>query len=499
MSKATAIYARYSSHAQDGGTSIEVQLDACGRGLAPGSVREYVDRARSGRSMVGREALLRLLADAEAGQIDRVLVYKYDRLGRNLAETSAIIAQLEDSGLEVVSVTEGKDQLARGVQLVVAEHYSRALAERTRDGLMQRFKQHASTGGPPPYGYQAVEENGTKRLRVSEPEVAIVRGIFGDYLGGKGFKEIAHDLHRRGVPTRRGGPWTFASVRAILRNLVYTGKVSFNRRRFKLSRKTGHRVPEWRDEGDVMSWEDESLRIIGADDHAEVLRRFADRARPESRPRASNSIRPFTGLIYCENGHRCYSRQSRNAKGNYYYYACGVRQRTSKDVCDNAAVVREDLLVRDITHTFGEVFADAEGIIAEATAEAERMVGSSREESARVKCQLVEIDREIAALTRLLIDPDFDATAKKALGRQMSELETRREGLHGAVGEMLEEANGTTDGLAQAMRQAFAEAREAFSTAATPLEMHEFVEQIVGPLTLQRDGTVVPGSKSRPR
>ena len=499
MKKATAIYARYSSHAQDGGTSIEVQLDACGKGLEPASFREYVDRARTGRSMVGREALLRLLADAEAGQIDRVLVYKYDRIGRNLAETSAIIAQLEDSGVEVVSVTEGKDQLARGMHLVISEHYSRVLAERTRDGLMQRFKQHASTGGPPPYGYQSLEENGTKRLRVNEGEAAIVRGIFGDYLSGKGFKEIAHDLHRRNVPTRRGGPWTFASVRAILRNLVYTGKISFNRRRFKLSRKTGHRVPEWRDGRDVVSWEDESLRIIGASDHAEVVRRFAERARPDAHPRASNSIRPFTGLIDCENGHRCYSRRSKNRKGDYYYYACGVRQRTSKDVCDNAAVVREDLLVRDITQAFAEVFTDAESIIAEATAEAEQMVGSSREESARVKSQLAEIDREIAALTRLMVDPDMEAAARKALIRQMSELETRRDSLQGAVSVMLAEANDTIDGLAEAVRQAFAEARESFTTIATPLEMHEFVEQVVGPLTLQRDGTVVPGSKSRRR
>jgi hypothetical protein len=35
MRKTTAIYARYSSHAQDGGTSIEVQLDACRRDLPP--------------------------------------------------------------------------------------------------------------------------------------------------------------------------------------------------------------------------------------------------------------------------------------------------------------------------------------------------------------------------------------------------------------------------------------------------------------------------------
>ncbi|MEP0847473.1 MAG: recombinase family protein [Phycisphaerae bacterium] len=80
MRKTTAIYARYSSHAQDGGTSIEVQLDACRRDLPPRSFREYVDRARTGRALAGREALLRLLADAEAGEIERLLVYKYDRL-----------------------------------------------------------------------------------------------------------------------------------------------------------------------------------------------------------------------------------------------------------------------------------------------------------------------------------------------------------------------------------------------------------------------------------
>ena len=462
-------------------------------------VREYVDRARTGRSLAGREALLRLLADAEAGQIERLHVYKYDRLGRNLAETSAIIAQLEDSGVEVVSVTEGKDALARGVQLVVAEHYSRALAERTRDGLIQRFRQRARTGGPPPYGYESAEEGGVKRLRVNETEAAVVRSIFDDYLGGKGFKAIAQGLHRRGVPTRRGGPWTFASVRAILRNEVYTGKVQFNRRVFKLNRKTGRRVPEWRDGRDVESWEDEALRLVNAEDHAEVSRRLAERARPDMRPRASDTIRPFTGLIYCENGHRCYCRRSHNAKGDYHYYACGVRQRTSKDVCDNAAVVREDVLLTEITRAFGQVFADAEGIIAEATAEAERMVNSNRQEVARVKTQLAEIDRDIAGLTRLLVDRDMDALAKKAVIRQMGELETRREQLHGAVAALADNAEGTVDRLAQAVRQAFREARESFGSIATPLEMHEFVEQVVGPLTLRRDGTVVPGSIARPR
>jgi len=180
--KKTAIYARYSSHAQDGGTSIEVQLDACRRDLQPKTFREYVDRARTGRSMAGREELLRLLADAEAGQIERVLVYKYDRLGRNLAETSAIIAQLEDGGVEVVSVTEGKDALARGMHLVISEHYSRVLSERTKDGLLKRFEQKAWTGRPPPYGYRIeTTADGLHRLAVNEEEAAVVRWMFQVY------------------------------------------------------------------------------------------------------------------------------------------------------------------------------------------------------------------------------------------------------------------------------------------------------------------------------
>jgi len=499
MTRKTAIYARYSSHAQDGGTSIEVQIDACSRGLAAGDFRQYADRAKTGRSMAGREALLRLLDDAEAGKIDRVVVYKYDRLGRNLAETSAIIAQLEDCGVDVASVSEGKDALARGMHLVISEHYSRVLAERTRDGLIKRFEQRAWTGGPPPYGYRIVEEDGLKRLRIDETEAEVIRGIFGDYLSGMGLKAIAKSLYDRGVPTRRGGPWTFSSVRSIIRNEVYSGKVSFNRRKFRLNRKTGRRVPQWRNSDEVLSWEDESLRIIGREDYAKVRAKLAARARPDCRPRSSVSIRPFTGLIYCENGHRCYSRRSKNRKGDYYYYACSVRQRTSKDACDIAVTVREDKLIKSITATFQDVFSDTEAIIVEATAEAERMMASNKEEATSIKRQLAELDNEVASLMRLLIDPDIDSRAKQAISRQIGDLEARREQLHGAASTLVDKADDAVGQLGQAVRQAFGEAKESLGDIATPLEMHEFVEKFVGPMTLLRDGSVVPGCESGPR
>src|SRR6185436_13730679 len=94
--KHDAIYARYSSHAQDDGTSIEVQLEQCER-TAGGKCSHYIDRAKTGRTTSGRLELLRLLSDAEAGKIRKVYVYKFDRLGRD-AETHVIARQLEEAG-----------------------------------------------------------------------------------------------------------------------------------------------------------------------------------------------------------------------------------------------------------------------------------------------------------------------------------------------------------------------------------------------------------------
>jgi DNA invertase Pin-like site-specific DNA recombinase/cell division septum initiation protein DivIVA len=495
MRKATAIYARYSSHAQDGGTSIEVQLDACGRGLEANSFREYVDRARTGRSVVGREALLRLLADAEADQIDRVLVYKYDRLGRNLAETSAIIAQLEDSSVEVVSVTEGKDALARGMHLVISEYYSRVLAERTRDGLVKRFEQRAWTGGPAPYGYQIeVTESGLHRLEVNEPEAAVVRWVFQVYTTESvGLKELAHRLAKRGIPTRKCPIWTHISVRRILTNDIAVGRITYNRRRFKLDKRTGRRVPVWRDKSEHLVQTDESLRIIDDATFQEAQNRLALHARPRKggSQLLAPAYRPFTGMIFCEIcGSVCYRRTSKNRKGEYNYYGCGCRQRNGPDTCRNAGSVREDELLERVRDTFEAIFDDADSIIEDAIEEARKLLNSNRGELQRAKAKIGELDRKIGSMTRLLVDPDIDAKAKKAVSRQVGELESERERLQQRVAELDDDANDNTARLASAVRQALAEAQESLAAASTPTELRDFIETYVGPMVLKPDGEI---------
>ena len=416
--KIDACYIRYSSAKQSEGTSIEVQIEAC-HAASDGICREYIDEARTGRALAGRTALLRLIADAERGEIKRLFVYKYDRLGRS-SETHTIVADLEDLGVQVLSVTEGQDELARGVQLVVAEHYSKALAERTRDGLAKRFEQRAWTGGMAPYGYQIVADASGKRcLAVDPAEVDVVRDLIKTYLNESiGMKALANRLNAKAIPTRKGARWSFTTVRGILTNAMLTGIVHYKRRTMKLNRQTGRRVPRKNPESEHLSYVDEALRIISQDDFDRVQEQLQRSGGPNSGKRMTKSTRALTGLVFCgECGSVCYTRSSKNKKGEYHYLACGHRQRFGADSCSNRKGVREDLIVHDAMHVLASIFDDTDAIVREAATEARQIMGTKRNHAARLKQQIVDLNEQSSQLVRLLTDPDIEAMAKKTISR----------------------------------------------------------------------------------
>lgn len=488
--KYDALYARYSSHAQDDGTSIAVQIESCER-VAGKRLTHFIDQAKTGRTTGGRAELLRLMEEAEAGRVNKLYVYKYDRLGR-AAETHVLVEDLEQHGVEVVSVTEGTNALARGVQLVVAADYSRVLAERTRAGLVQRHRDGCWTGGPPPYGYRIVQsEDGKKRLAIHEEEAKTVRFIFEAYLSESiGLKEVARRVRARGVPTRLGGPWGFGTVRSILTNSMLVGEVRYLRRCFNLDRSTGRRVPRWTDEEHHVVNRDESLRIIDDETFERVQAQLA--ANRVNRPREAKQVRPFTRHLFCAGcGNVFYARKSSNAKGTYRYYACGHRQSHGPEACNNRASIREDRLMARVQDAMSAVFDDMDGVLDEVAAMASEALEANRSESARLKGEIAEADRFIGNLTRLLADPDIEAGAKKAIARQLAEHEGKREELRQALEAVAVQAALDMDDLMADCRQAFVEAKENFAGLMTPAQVNRFVAEVVGPMTVLPDGRVV--------
>ena len=107
-----------------------------------------------------------------------------------------------------------------------------------------------STGGRV-YGYRTIdaEEKGRRAITIDDAEAAVVRRIFRDYAEGRSLRTIAHALNKEGVahpmkPTRRGPMrkgWAVTSIRFILRNERYMGRVTWNRREFLKDPDTGKR------------------------------------------------------------------------------------------------------------------------------------------------------------------------------------------------------------------------------------------------------------------
>jgi DNA invertase Pin-like site-specific DNA recombinase len=455
--KRDALYARYSSHAQDDGTSIEVQIEQCERSAGSTCIH-YIDRAKTGRAMGGRSALISLLADADAGKIGRVFVYKFDRLGR-AADTHLIAQQLDDARVPLISATEGTNALARGIQLVVAEDYSRQLAMRTRDGLKKRFEQAAFTGGVAPYGYCVVSEGNRRILAIEPSEAGIVREIVHMYLcEAIGFKGIAKRLRAKQIASRRGAGWSFTSVRSLLVNETLTGKVRYNVRRMQLNRGTGKRSPRTKDAAEHMERQDETLRIIDDATFQKIQERIGTSGRKGAVKVNRAGIAPFSGLVYCQCGAKCYRMKSSNAKGTYHYYVCSRHLRYED--CETSGRVREDKLIEVVNGRIGRVFDREDEIIARALELAAEATRDNREDAKRIKDEIASVEAEQARLIELLMDRAISGPAKETINRKMTEAEQHRTALLAALDGLREDANDNTDALAGIVREVPADGQD---------------------------------------
>ncbi len=169
------IYARVSTQEQAvEGTSLEYQsdqLESYCQSQGWKVIQEYVDAGFTGKDG-DRPKLKHLLADAKLGLFNKVIVYKMDRLARNLRLLLDIEDKLKENGISFHSVKEVFDtSTASGrhfLQMLgmISEWEREAIIERTKAGRLQRYKQGCWGPGNPPYGYKYDRE--TKKLIVDK-------------------------------------------------------------------------------------------------------------------------------------------------------------------------------------------------------------------------------------------------------------------------------------------------------------------------------------------
>lgn len=234
MIKKAAIYIRVSTSEQaDKGYSIDEQrerLIAYCKAMGWEMSGVYVDGGYSGKD-INRPGLQKLISEIKLHDV--VVIYKLDRLSRSQKDTLALIEDtLMKNTVDIVSLQESLDtstpfgRAAIGILSAFAQLERETIKERSLLGRTGRAKSGKWVGtSRPPIGYDYNIE--TQQLIINPYEAEQVKMVFDMFLAGTGLQKIADTMHSAGHRHKYGDWSWWGGITTMLKNPVYTGKVTF--------------------------------------------------------------------------------------------------------------------------------------------------------------------------------------------------------------------------------------------------------------------------------
>jgi DNA invertase Pin-like site-specific DNA recombinase len=405
-----AIYLRRSTDRQEkslGDQRREILRYASEHGF--GVVAEFVDDGVSGTSGETRQGFLSMLEEAQSPRRtwQFVLVWDIKRFGRMSSDEVGYYRWLfKQAGVEIIYTSEGftgssADKFLRFFKQEAARDESATLSKAVIRGLVSLADHGWWPGGMAPYGYdlgyfdqsgrlfqivrntdegdklildaegnpvrhvrrgQKVKGSDTEHVRLlpSLPErVEVIHRIFAWYVGGTnlGFKSIADRLNREGVVSPKGKGWAMSSIRVIIMNPVYIGRVVWNRRRMgKFHRVADRREVErdgcgkrrlkWNDPQDWLIYENAHEPLVDPDTFEQARRIMGERGDRRTATgfltgKAKVSQYLLSGLISCGacggsmHGRTTWKNKWRKdgSRIGTAYYVCGAAIAKGKSVC----------------------------------------------------------------------------------------------------------------------------------------------------------------------
>lgn len=160
MSKFAAVYCRQSIEKEDS-CSLDIQEQRC-TALAQSmgwETRVYNDPGKSGKDL-DRPGFQQMLKDIQKGKVSTVVVYKLDRISRNLRDFFNLMEEFRELEVGFRSITENFDtttpigRAVLGVLAVFAQFERETTAERVRDNMHERARMGIWNGGPVPMGFE---------------------------------------------------------------------------------------------------------------------------------------------------------------------------------------------------------------------------------------------------------------------------------------------------------------------------------------------------------
>ena len=218
--------------------SLDAQLDMCLECIKRHEddgwvfVGSFVDAAVSGTT-VDRAQLNLLRQQVRAGAIDCVVVYKLDRLSRDLGDFTTLMKEFSEHNVAFISATQSiethtpEGKLSMNMMAVVADYEAAIIRARLRDKINAAKAQGRWVGGHAPFGYIWQD----RKLVIEPIAAATVRYIFELYVQGLGAVRISRRLNDENRPYMKSPKtgedilWNSQTVKRIVNHFVYAGMV----------------------------------------------------------------------------------------------------------------------------------------------------------------------------------------------------------------------------------------------------------------------------------
>lgn len=362
-----AAYCRVSTDKSDQLNSLETQKEfflEYTKRTGDNLIKLYADEGISGTKIKNRKEFQRMLADAEKGLFDMVVVKDISRFARNTVDLLQSVRKLKSRGIETQFLTAnmtsmGNSEFVLTIFGALAQEESANTSKRIKFGK----KMNAEKGRVPNivFGYDKTIGD-YFNLSINENEAMAIRQIFQWYTEeGYGGSKIANMLNERGIKTKRGNNWSQNSVCRILTNEIYTGKI-INGKEEIADFLTGQRKEK--DESEWLVTLRPELRII----EDEVFDKAQDilKARHDSfkitHERQSNKYL-FSTLIKCKECGWSFRRTVRQYKNTYVRWVCSGHNGKGVDSCPNAVTVDEEELIQTLQEYFQEILGKKKRVI----------------------------------------------------------------------------------------------------------------------------------------
>ena len=320
-----------------------------------------------------RPAFQRMMADVRKRKFKAIIVYRLDRISRNISDFTGLIDELSKLDVSFVSIREQFDTstpMGRAMMFIISvfsQLERETIAERIRDNMHELAKTGRWLGGNTPTGFKSeavskVTVDGKTRksfqLAPIPEEAEIPKLVFDLYAATDSLTAVEAEMLRRRIKTKQGKDFTRFAIKAILQNPVYMfadadaydyflereADVCFPKEAFdgNYGIMAYNRTDQEKGKTTVLLPVSEWIIAIGQ--HPGLIpskqwikvQESLDRNKSKAYRKPRNNEALLTGLLFCSCGDRMYPKlsQRKTADGEpIYTYVCKMKERSKRERC----------------------------------------------------------------------------------------------------------------------------------------------------------------------